>query len=86
MPLQSLGPSPAPVDCPACRGRFMTMIDYHVGGTTWAWAAAVCCFTGCGCIPFFINGCKNVQHRCGGCGTVLATFHRNNPVEVHMHG
>ena len=84
-PLQSLGIAPAPVDCPACRTRHMTRIDYTVGGTTWAWAAAVCCLCGCGCIPFFINSCKNVKHFCGGCGAHVATYHRNSPVEVHMH-
>ena len=84
-PLQALGQSPAPVDCPVCAGRHMTRIDYAVGGTTWVWAAAVCCLCSLGCIPFFINGCKNIKHHCGGCGALLATYHRNSPVELHAH-
>lgn len=34
VPLASLQKSPAPVDCPNCRHRGMTRVEYHSGGMT----------------------------------------------------
>ncbi|MCJ1375273.1 hypothetical protein MMC20_006507 [Loxospora ochrophaea] len=35
VPLSALGPGPAPVDCPACRTRAITRIEYESGLVTW---------------------------------------------------
>jgi lipopolysaccharide-induced tumor necrosis factor-alpha factor len=84
-PLVSVGMSPTPVDCPQCKARQLTRIEYHSGNTTFAWAAAVCCFLGLGCIPFLMTSLKDVDHFCGHCGYKLATWHRSGRVDVFAH-
>ncbi|KAG9238964.1 LITAF-like zinc ribbon domain-containing protein [Amylocarpus encephaloides] len=85
-PLASLSRSAAPVDCPACGQRAMTKISYLSGNYTHAWAVGICCFTGCLCfIPYIVDGFKNVDHNCGNCGVLLATWHRSGSVDVHQH-
>ncbi|TVY39417.1 Lipopolysaccharide-induced tumor necrosis factor-alpha factor-like protein [Lachnellula occidentalis] len=85
-PLPSLGRSPAPVDCPACGQRSMTRITYVAGGYTHAWAAGLCVFTWFFCfVPYLIDGMKNVDHHCGNCGVMLATWHKSGTVDIHQH-
>jgi lipopolysaccharide-induced tumor necrosis factor-alpha factor len=49
------------------------------------WAAALFFFTlHCCCVPYFISALKDVEHRCGGCGVLLATAHKSGRVEVHQ--
>ncbi|EXJ67501.1 uncharacterized protein A1O5_09514 [Cladophialophora psammophila CBS 110553] len=85
--IPNLGMSPAPVDCPACGQRSMTNVSYHTGNTTHVWAGVACCLTGLLCfVPYLMNSLKDVQHRCGSCGVLLATWHKSGVVEVHMHG
>jgi len=84
--IPNLGMGPAPVDCPNCSQRCMTNVSYHAGNTTHVWAGITFCFTGCLCfIPYMMNSLKDVQHRCGSCGTLLATWHKSGQVETHMH-
>ncbi|KAF2865955.1 LITAF-like zinc ribbon domain-containing protein [Massariosphaeria phaeospora] len=85
-PIPSLNRSPAPADCPACGQRAMTNVAFEVGNTTHAWALGICCFTLClGFIPYVMNSLKDVQHKCGRCGVLLATWHRSGTTEVHIH-
>ncbi|KAF2712307.1 hypothetical protein K504DRAFT_499410 [Pleomassaria siparia CBS 279.74] len=84
-PIANLNRSPAPVDCPACGQRAMTNVAYKTGNTVHAWALGVCCVTGFGCIPYFVTSLKDVQHKCGRCGVLLATWHRSGTTEVHIH-
>ncbi|KAF2654493.1 hypothetical protein K491DRAFT_693799 [Lophiostoma macrostomum CBS 122681] len=84
-PIASLNRSPAPVDCPACGQRAMTNCSFETGNTNHAWAAGICfCFC-LGCIPYLMNSLKDVQHKCGRCGVLLATWHRSGTTEVHIH-
>ncbi|KAH7038600.1 LITAF-like zinc ribbon domain-containing protein [Macrophomina phaseolina] len=83
--IPNLSRSPAPVDCPACGARSMTTTTYITGNTTHAWAFGVCICLCLGCIPYLISGTKDVQHKCGKCGVLLATWHRSGSTEVHMH-
>jgi len=86
-PIASLGRGPAPADCPACGQRAMTNVAFEVGNSTHAWALGLCCFTWCLCwIPYLMNSLKDVQHKCGKCGVLLATWHRSGTTEVHIHG
>jgi lipopolysaccharide-induced tumor necrosis factor-alpha factor len=32
-----------------------------------------------------MNSLKDVQHKCGRCGVLLATWHRSGTTEVHIH-
>lgn len=51
-----------------------------------AWALAVFCLTLCLCfIPYMMNSLKDVKHKCGNCGTLLATWHKSGAVDVHCH-
>jgi len=84
--IPNLGMGAAPVDCPTCGQRAMTNISYHAGNTTHVWAGITCCLTGFLCfIPYMMNSLKDVQHRCGSCGTLLATWHKSGQVETHIH-
>ncbi|KAJ9649521.1 hypothetical protein H2201_006178 [Coniosporium apollinis] len=84
-PIASLGRSAAPADCPACGQRAMTLTAYEIGNSTHAWALGLCCFLCLGCIPYLMNSLKDVQHKCGKCGVLLATWHRSGSTEVHIH-
>jgi hypothetical protein len=84
-PIASLNRGCAPADCPACGQRSMTTVAYEIGNTTHAWALGLCCLACLGCIPYLMNSLKDVQHRCGRCGVLLATWHRSGTTEVHIH-
>ncbi|KAF2632380.1 hypothetical protein BU25DRAFT_454715 [Macroventuria anomochaeta] len=84
-PIASLGRGPAPADCPACGQRSMTNIAFETGNTTHAWAFGLCCLCCLGCIPYVMNSLKDVTHKCGRCGVLLATWHRSGTTEVHIH-
>ncbi|KAF2828771.1 hypothetical protein CC86DRAFT_197948 [Ophiobolus disseminans] len=84
-PIASLGRGPAPADCPACGQRAMTSVAFETGNTTHAWGAGLCCLCCLGCIPYVMNSLKDVQHKCGRCGVLLATWHRSGTTEVHIH-
>jgi transcription elongation factor Elf1 len=84
-PIPSLNRSPAPADCPACGQRALTNCSFETGNTNHAWAAGACFFLCLGCIPYMMNSLKDVQHKCGRCGVLLATYHRSGNTEVHIH-
>ena len=84
-PIASLNRGPAPADCPACGQRAMTNVAFETGNTTHAWALATCCLCLLGCIPYLMNSLKDVTHKCGRCGVLLATWHRSGTTEVHIH-
>ncbi|GME37011.1 LPS-induced tumor necrosis factor alpha factor [Neofusicoccum parvum] len=83
--IANLNRSPAPVDCPACGVRAMTTTSFETGNTTHAWAFGVCICLCLGCIPYMMSSTKDVVHKCGKCGAMLATWHRSGSTEVHMH-
>lgn len=85
--IPNLGMGPSPVDCPSCGKRGITRVSYHPGNTTHIWAFILFCFTLCLCfIPYMMNSLKDVQHNCGNCGVLLATWHKSGAVDVHLHG
>ncbi|PLB49097.1 hypothetical protein P170DRAFT_408078 [Aspergillus steynii IBT 23096] len=84
-PLHTLQRGPAPVDCPICSHREMTRVDVESGNTTHGWAAVICCCFCLGCIPYLISSLKDVNHHCGKCGAMLATFHASGRTEVHQN-
>ncbi|KAM0334994.1 hypothetical protein ACHAQA_000028 [Verticillium albo-atrum] len=83
-PIPSLGPHPAPVNCPNCRHSGITAVEYSSGGFTHALGALTCFVTCLGCIPYFFTSLKDATHKCGKCGIPLATYHRSGRTEVHM--
>lgn len=82
VPLQMLQTQSAPVLCPSCGLRSMTVTTPESGGFTHGVAALVCFVTCLGCIPYCINSLKDVHHKCGNCGIPLAHFHRSGRTEV----
>jgi hypothetical protein len=91
LPLHGLNQGSAPVDCPVCRSRAMTITNFESGDNTQfvpllsfftdqtvsLWAIILCIFCGLGCIPYLTDSTKDVVHKCGGCGTLLAKWRRN---------
>ncbi|USP73646.1 hypothetical protein yc1106_00920 [Curvularia clavata] len=84
-PIANLQRGPAPADCPACGQRALTNTSFVTGNTTHAWAFGLCCLCCLGCIPYVMSSMKDVQHKCGRCGVLLATWHRSGSTEVHIH-
>ncbi|KAG0632816.1 hypothetical protein HOY80DRAFT_1141859 [Tuber brumale] len=84
-PIGALSRASAPVDCPICGQRKLTSISYEVGSTTHLWAVVACLVACLGCIPYLMTSLKDVQHRCGQCGTLLAVWHRSGGAEVLIH-
>ena len=50
----------------------------------WAGAASVGVLF---CFPYAMKGLKDINHYCGNCGVLLATWHRSGaqPVDVHQY-
>jgi len=48
------------------------------------WALGFCFVTCLPCIPYFIDTFHDVQHKCGNCGALLATFLRSGGTTVHI--
>ncbi|KAL2817682.1 LITAF-like zinc ribbon domain-containing protein [Aspergillus cavernicola] len=82
-PLHALQRTPQAVDCPVCHEREMTRTQGVNGNTTHAWAAVLCCCACLGCVPYLAAAFKDVDHMCGKCGYVLATYHNSGHVVVH---
>ncbi|KAK7421495.1 hypothetical protein QQX98_002194 [Neonectria punicea] len=81
-PIQMLQSQSAPVLCPSCGMRNMTVVTSEAGGFLHGVAALVCLVSCLGCIPYCIRSLKDVHHKCGNCGIPLATFHRSGRTEV----
>ncbi|OJI98920.1 hypothetical protein ASPVEDRAFT_25765 [Aspergillus versicolor CBS 583.65] len=84
IPLHALGRTSQVVDCPMCHTREMTRTEAVNGSTTHAWAAVLCCCACVGCIPYFMAHFKDVEHKCGKCNYLLATYHGSGHVVVHQ--
>jgi len=84
-PLSSLNMSSAPVDCPMCGARAVTRITFVAGSQTHVCGILLCLFIGLGCLPYIGTGTKDVEHRCGNCGVLLAKWHRSGATEVLAH-
>ncbi|GFG12523.1 conserved hypothetical protein [Aspergillus udagawae] len=82
-PLHALQRGPTPVDCPVCGHREMSRVEAHSGNTTHGWAAVLCCCFCLGCIPYLMSSLKDVDHYCGKCGVMLATWRNSGRVDVH---
>lgn len=85
IPIASLQQGAAPVDCPFCGVRELTRTDFVSGGTTHGVAALLCVCFCLGCIPYLATWFKDVQHKCGHCGALLAVWHRSGRTEIVAH-
>ncbi|KAH7098340.1 LITAF-like zinc ribbon domain-containing protein [Auriculariales sp. MPI-PUGE-AT-0066] len=86
MSIKNLGKTAASTQCPQCGQTATTSIEHKTGKSTHIWAiiTGVCC--GMCCVPYLINTWKDVEHKCGSCGTPLAIWHRSgDETEVLRH-
>ncbi|KAJ8724909.1 hypothetical protein PYW07_015867 [Mythimna separata] len=72
-----LGPEPCVVTCPTCHATVRSNVQAEPGMQTHIIALLLCliCIC-CTCIPYLVDACQNVVHRCGNCGAYLGTFKR----------
>lgn len=62
------------VECPSCKQRVNSVPDSRAGKVAWLWCFTLFVFTGiCCCVPFMVDGCKNVQQRCPNCNEIIKT-------------
>ncbi|XP_062264918.1 LITAF domain-containing protein-like [Platichthys flesus] len=67
---------PGQMLCPYCYQTVVTTTEHKAGHLTWA----VCCGLTifgcilCSCIPFCIDSCKDVEHRCPSCHRVIYLY------------
>ncbi|KAF2673560.1 hypothetical protein BT63DRAFT_451611 [Microthyrium microscopicum] len=84
VPIQTLSESSAPIDCPSCKQRGMTNTSRVSGDCTHLWALGFCLVLLMPCIPYLIDGFKDVVHKCGKCGVTVATWKKSGGTTVHV--
>ncbi|XP_002739640.1 lipopolysaccharide-induced tumor necrosis factor-alpha factor homolog [Saccoglossus kowalevskii] len=70
---------PVQVQCPSCQQVVSTQTSYVTGLFTWMVAGIICVFggwLGCFLIPLFLDVCKDVEHTCPNCKTLVGKFDR----------
>lgn len=67
-------PNLSDVSCPACQQRVNTVPETSAGKVVYLWCATLLVFTGiCCCIPFLIEGCKDITQKCSNCGATISS-------------
>lgn len=60
------------VQCPSCHERVNTVPETTAGKVAYMWCVTLLFLTGvCCCMPFMIEGCKDVKQKCSNCGEVI---------------
>lgn len=64
---------PQNIVCPYCHATVVTQLKYQAGGLSFLLCVL---FPLCGCIPFCVNECKDVEHHCPNCGSWVGLYRR----------
>ncbi|KAF7854542.1 hypothetical protein EAF04_010351 [Stromatinia cepivora] len=81
-PLTTLQKESRLVRCPRCGVVEYTQVEWVSGGTTDI-SALICCLCFClPCVPYLMTSFKDVHHKCGNCGLVVAIWKRSGKTEV----
>ncbi|KAK3090159.1 hypothetical protein FSP39_009559 [Pinctada imbricata] len=70
---------PVATQCPFCQATITTSTSYETGTITWLVAGILLLiglWLGCCLIPFCLDGCKDVIHRCPNCNQVVGKYTR----------
>ncbi|KAK2147508.1 hypothetical protein LSH36_549g01080 [Paralvinella palmiformis] len=70
---------PVQTNCPSCHAEIITSIEFETGTLTWLLCVIIClvgCDLGCCFIPFCVDQCKDVVHRCPNCQHIVSRWSR----------
>ncbi|KAL4463078.1 hypothetical protein ABPG74_007079 [Tetrahymena malaccensis] len=67
-------PFPVQATCPSCQKTQTTIVESKAGSGTWKMCCILFVFTGCCCIPFCMDNCKDKVHHCSSCQAELGKF------------
>ncbi|XP_051558192.1 cell death-inducing p53-target protein 1 homolog [Myxocyprinus asiaticus] len=76
--LTNLTDVPSHITCPHCLQGVVTETEHLSGLLTWLICGTLAVFVcwPCCCIPFCVDGCKDVQHSCPNCKRVIHIYKR----------
>lgn len=73
----AFGPNQSNTRCPNCSAEVLTSISFSPSTHAWIafWVMCVLgCWFGCCCIPFCMDSCKKVTHRCPNCQNIIGVY------------
>ncbi|KAJ8398733.1 hypothetical protein AAFF_G00419300 [Aldrovandia affinis] len=76
--ISGLSDLPSQTQCPHCQQLVLSRTNHKPGLLTWLIVGSLF-FVGCWpccCIPFCVNDCQDVEHRCPNCNNLIYVYNR----------